>query len=366
MPNALQEMTSQERFARAFLTLKSALGVPAAWDFWKRLSDPKPAGTLAKGDAKATEKLLKSTFADAWTAAAPNAKTKKAKLAAKKTPAQVCVLVVVGCEAGTGDSGGVGACIAVLGWATGCRLAGATCFSVVPPNRLVGSIADAPALTNPLFALLYCCCPHIPALHSQAWADLQSGSGYSSEAGMQLSDMSNYLISKGLAHLPKPMWWLNGLLSDVPEGGHTSVDSAVGFAVMTEMQALQEHVYFGRLDDEQSVVESLLEMHQSVKRWNPRVLPVGDNVDEAQKVRRGARCGVVLCVVGACLCVTLVGVEVISAAAGACRLTDFPRFEQSNSSHTLSVGDGGLTCASASYLHCMHLFPAPLPAACAG
>jgi hypothetical protein len=46
---------------------------------------------------------------------------------------------------------------------------------------------------------------------------------------------------------------------------------------LQEMRGLQEHIYFGRLDDEQSVVESLLEMHQSVGRWNPRVLGVGDS-----------------------------------------------------------------------------------------
>jgi hypothetical protein len=85
----LQEMSSQERFARAFFTLKSALGADSAWDFWKRLSTSKAATTLSKADPKATETLLKSTFSEAWTAAAPNAKTKKAKLAAKKTPAQV-------------------------------------------------------------------------------------------------------------------------------------------------------------------------------------------------------------------------------------------------------------------------------------
>lgn len=82
-------MTSQEKFARAFLTLKSSLGAASAWDFWQRLADTSAQTTLLKGEAKATEKLLKTTFADAWTAAAPKAKTKKAKLAAKKTPAQV-------------------------------------------------------------------------------------------------------------------------------------------------------------------------------------------------------------------------------------------------------------------------------------
>ena len=85
----LQEMTPQERFARAFLTLKSSLGAASAWDFWQRLADTAAQTTLAKGNAKAIEKLLKTSFTDAWAAAAPNAKTKKAKLAAKKTPAKV-------------------------------------------------------------------------------------------------------------------------------------------------------------------------------------------------------------------------------------------------------------------------------------
>lgn len=80
----------------------------------------------------------------------------------------------------------------------------------------------------------------------QAWNDLTAGTGYSSEAGMQLAEMSNYLITKGLGHLPKPMWWLNGLLAEVPEGGHTAVDQAVGFGIMQEMRSLQEHIYFGR------------------------------------------------------------------------------------------------------------------------
>lgn len=84
-----QEMSPQERFARAFFTLKSSLGAGAAWDFWKRLSESKPAAVIAKGDAKKVEATLKSAFSEAWTAAGPNAKTKKAKLAAKKTPAQV-------------------------------------------------------------------------------------------------------------------------------------------------------------------------------------------------------------------------------------------------------------------------------------
>jgi hypothetical protein len=40
-----------------------------------------------------------------------------------------------------------------------------------------------------------------PLLHLQAWEEVKSGSGYASEAGMQLADISNYLLSKVSAHL---------------------------------------------------------------------------------------------------------------------------------------------------------------------
>lgn len=96
------------------------------------------------------------------------------------------------------------------------------CSSIFPCQLMHPHLVPPPVLLRPLPA---------PAV-VQAWEDLKSGSGYSSEAGMQLADMSNYLLTKGLGHLPKPMWWLNGLLSEVPEGGHNSVDSAVGFAIM--------------------------------------------------------------------------------------------------------------------------------------
>lgn len=66
--------------------------------------------------------------------------------------------------------------------------------------------------------------------------------------------------------------------------------------VAQEMRGLQEHIYFGRLDDEQSVVESLLEMHQSVGRWNPRVLGVGDSSSSEADAQTVCVC---LCVGGA-------------------------------------------------------------------
>lgn len=70
---------------------------------------------------------------------------------------------------------------------------------------------------------------------------------------MQLADISSCLLSKGLAHLRKPSWWFNGLLNPIPEGGAVQVDQEIGYSLMVEMQQLQEHIYFGRIDDEQPV-----------------------------------------------------------------------------------------------------------------
>lgn len=111
-----------------------------------------------------------------------------------------------------------------------------------------------------------------------------SGSGYSSEAGMQLADASSYLASKGLGHLPKPMWWLNGLLQPISDGGWAAIDQEVGYAMMLEMQQLQEQLYFGRIDPGEPVIESLMELLLSVRRWNPRVLGMDDDAG-SDKVR---------------------------------------------------------------------------------
>lgn len=62
---------------------------------------------------------------------------------------------------------------------------------------------------------------------------------------MQLADISSYLISKGLGHMPKPMAWLNGLLHAIPTDKR-AIESELGYAMMMESQQLQEHIYFGR------------------------------------------------------------------------------------------------------------------------
>jgi hypothetical protein len=53
---------------------------------------------------------------------------------------------------------------------------------------------------------------------------------------MALSEVSSYLLTKGLGQLPKPSWWLNGLLKPITEGGFAAVDQSVAYALMFEMQ----------------------------------------------------------------------------------------------------------------------------------
>uniref|UniRef100_A0A383VGR8 UDP-glucose:glycoprotein glucosyltransferase n=1 Tax=Tetradesmus obliquus TaxID=3088 RepID=A0A383VGR8_TETOB len=198
-----QTMSNSEKFTRAMLTIRSAFGTPAAWEFWAGMGREQMEKALASGDAKKVETTLQSMFVGQWSAAAGQARTNKAKVAAKK------------------DS-------------------------------------------------------------YKAWEELKSGSGYASEAGMQLADISGYLLSKGLAHLPKPSWWLNGMLAAIPEGGGAAVDQELSYAVMGEMQLLQEHIYFGRIDGEEPVIESVMELLVSVRHWNPRVLGMDDD-GEAKK-----------------------------------------------------------------------------------
>ncbi|KAF8062716.1 hypothetical protein HT031_004046 [Scenedesmus sp. PABB004] len=116
---------------------------------------------------------------------------------------------------------------------------------------------------------------------AKAWAELQDGAGHASEAGMALAEVSTYVLSKGLAHLPKPSWWLDGLIT--PMADPLSVEQDVGYALALETQALQEHIYFGRIDEEGPPLDALLELSLSVRRWNPRALGTDDG-DDARKL----------------------------------------------------------------------------------
>jgi hypothetical protein len=77
-------MSSAEQFTRAMLTIRSAFGTAAAWDFWSRMGVKWMEDALASGDAKKIETEMLSQFAAAWKEAAGKAKTAKAKVAAKK------------------------------------------------------------------------------------------------------------------------------------------------------------------------------------------------------------------------------------------------------------------------------------------
>jgi hypothetical protein len=51
------------------------------------------------------------------------------------------------------------------------------------------------------------------------------------------------------------------MLNAIPEGGAASVDQELGFAIMGEMQLLQEHIYFGRIDGEEPVRREVHRLH---------------------------------------------------------------------------------------------------------
>lgn len=77
-------MSNSEKFTRAMLTIRSAFGTPAAWEFWAGMGREQMEKALASGDAKKVETTLQSMFVGQWSAAAGQARTNKAKVAAKK------------------------------------------------------------------------------------------------------------------------------------------------------------------------------------------------------------------------------------------------------------------------------------------
>ena len=87
-PPAWAAMGAQERFARAFLTLRSTFGGAAALGFWARAADaampPKKGAATAAAAPPLTEKAMRAAFVAAWGDAAKSAETKKGKVAAKK------------------------------------------------------------------------------------------------------------------------------------------------------------------------------------------------------------------------------------------------------------------------------------------
>jgi hypothetical protein len=43
------------------------------------------------------------------------------------------------------------------------------------------------------------------------------------------------------------------MLNAIPDGGVAAVDQELGYAIMGEMQLLQEHIYFGRIAGDEPV-----------------------------------------------------------------------------------------------------------------
>jgi hypothetical protein len=110
------------------LTIRSAFGTPAAWEFWSRMGFEAMEKALATGNAKKIEAALQSQFVGAWSAAASQARTSKAKVAAKKDGSKVCGMTVMG-RAGWGVHVRALACICAS-WGYLCACARVCCACV--------------------------------------------------------------------------------------------------------------------------------------------------------------------------------------------------------------------------------------------
>ncbi|KAG2487497.1 hypothetical protein HYH03_013916 [Edaphochlamys debaryana] len=207
------EMDASERFGRAFATLREAFGPGAAWKMWSSVGAHMEDHSAAER-AAAVERAFRAVWAA--TAKAPPSGA-RAKAAARK------------------------------------------------------SGADALKM-------------------------LQEGTGYAAEVGMQLSDTAAWLLARGLVAPPSasqleiigaaagggdaewceapPLAWLNGLAGRTPGAGQGGPTEELMYKVMTEMQRLQEWVYFGRLTDETAggdVLAAVLGLAGAVERSNPRI-----------------------------------------------------------------------------------------------
>jgi hypothetical protein len=45
---------------------------------------------------------------------------------------------------------------------------------------------------------------------------------------MELQELSNFMLRKGLARVPKPLLWFNGVVQPMPEGGVQALEREVG------------------------------------------------------------------------------------------------------------------------------------------
>ncbi|GAX78494.1 hypothetical protein CEUSTIGMA_g5933.t1 [Chlamydomonas eustigma] len=109
----------------------------------------------------------------------------------------------------------------------------------------------------------------------EAWEGVITGSGYASEVGMELSDSTQWLMSKGLTRSSHPIAWLNGVLIPCPEVT-PATEQELMYKILMEQQKLQEAIYFGRLVDEEDVLEQVMEEHTTVTRYNPNIMGAAD------------------------------------------------------------------------------------------
>ncbi|GFR53072.1 hypothetical protein Agub_g15771, partial [Astrephomene gubernaculifera] len=216
---AWQDMDASEQFGRAFLTLRTAFGPAAAWRLWWEVAEE-----VGSGSSPEPRAAVEAAFSAAWAAAArsppPGA---RARVAARKSGAEALQM-------------------------------------------------------------------------------LQEGAGYAAEAGMQLSDTAAWLLNKGLvAGQPPgppappappaegegeeaaaaacrgeggPLLWLNGVTWRGAASGEAAAQELL-MRAMSDMQRMQEWVYFGRLNDDSGGGDMLAAVMElaggGVERLNPRI-----------------------------------------------------------------------------------------------
>jgi len=105
-----------------------------------------------------------------------------------------------------------------------------------------------------------------------AWQMLVDGAVYAAEAGMELLEGSDWLLSKGLAPSDEPLVWFNGKVSPAhhpnEDGGKTLM-----YSLVMEQQLIMERTYYGQITNAASVLEQMLHLTPLVvKQYNPSLV----------------------------------------------------------------------------------------------
>jgi len=124
----------------------------------------------------------------------------------------------------------------------------------------------------------------------QAWKQLQEGAGHSAEVGMELQELSAWVVSKGLGSAAEvPMVWLNGMLVPIPEVVAGTTDQEISYRVLMENQRVQEAVYFGRMrEGDGDLLSQILAQHSAITRFNPSIMGSGEEGKAAKTLPLGA------------------------------------------------------------------------------